>query len=81
MIPKSLAKIARMLNLKKRASYVIGMDIGISSMKVVGMQMGDRQSISFYSIVNLPKDYNEKYITDAIQKILKEHNFPQETPS
>lgn len=71
-----MTKIVKMVNLKKRISHVIGIDIGISSMKIVGMRMGDVPSILFYSIVNLPVGYDEKYATESIQKVLKEHNFP-----
>lgn len=76
MIPKSLTKITKMLTLRRRASYIVGIDIGISSVKVVGMRMGKAPSVWFYSIADLPENCGERYVTEAIQKILKERNFP-----
>lgn len=53
---------------------LIGIDIGSSTLKVVGLRLGKYPALSFYSIANLPEGHDEKTIAEAIQKTLRENN-------
>ncbi len=67
--------IFKICNLGGRSPYVVGVDIGTSSMKIVGMNLAQRPSVLFYSLIELPKNYTDSYLTETIKKALKDNNF------
>ncbi len=70
-----LDNIFKICNLGGRSPYVVGVDIGTSSMKIVGMNLAQRPSVLFYSLIELPKNYTDSYLTETIKKALKDNNF------
>lgn len=67
-------KINNLFDFRKHVSYLIGVDIGTHSLKVVGLKMGGRQLLSFCSIAELPSEHGAKEETELLKKILKDNN-------
>src|SRR3989338_6445147 len=66
----------KFFNLRSRNPNLVGVEIGTSTLKVIGLGASrEGPALYFYSIINLPKDSSAAYITEAIQKALKDNNF------
>lgn len=74
MIPKSFSEIAGIFGLKVRTPYIIGVDIGSSTLKVAGLRIAQVSSISFCSIIDISKDNSDGYLIGSIQKVLRDNN-------
>ncbi len=68
---KAFRNLIGIFNLKGAGQYLIGVDIGTSALKVVGIRTIPRTSLDFASIVELPQGHTDQYIVDSIQKALK----------
>lgn len=53
--------------------YLLGIDIGSSTLKIVCTRTGRSPVLSFYSVTRLPENYSEAAIVESIQKTLKEN--------
>lgn len=51
---------------------LIGVDIGSATLKIVELRMMPSQSLSFFSITEIPHDRSDTYITETVSKILSE---------
>ena len=66
-------QLNKFFDFRKRISYLIGLEIGTYSLKVVGLKVRARPSLAFYSVIELPEKHNGSYVADAVKKVLKEN--------
>lgn len=70
---ESLVSMAKVLNLKPIDSRIVGVDIGSSTLKIIGLRTIPRPSILFYSIIKLPENCDDGYVSSVIQRVLREN--------
>ncbi len=58
-----------------RENRVVGIDIGASHLKIVGVKRTATPQLTFFSIIDIPKDAQEGFFIDSIQRVLKENSI------
>ena len=71
-----LKKIKVLLGFKTQLSSVVGLEIASSALKIVGLRLSQKQSLDFYSMMKLPKDFDDDFVIKALKMALGDSGFP-----
>lgn len=59
---------------KKKIQQAVGIDIGYCSIKIVGLYLTGTAKLVFHSVIRVPEKPDPAFISDAVMRVLKEHD-------